>query len=78
MVIGTMTNLNLKVFHKLMLKDDKIKSIWKQQHPLKPFLDPSNFKTYDELKEKLNRTITGVRSTTTADKVDLPPQSTVV
>jgi hypothetical protein len=55
--------------------DEKIKSIWKQQHPLKPFLDPSNFKTYDELKEKLNRTITGVRSTTTADKVDLPPQN---
>ena len=54
--------------------DEKIKSIWKQQHALKPFLDPSNFKTYDELKEKLNRTITGVRSTTTADKVDLPPQ----
>ena len=55
--------------------DEKIKSIWKQQHALKPFLDPSNFKTYDELKEKLNRTITGVRSTTTADKVDLPPQN---
>jgi hypothetical protein len=54
--------------------DEKIKAIWKQQHALKPFLDPSNFKTYDELKEKLNRTITGVRSTTTADKVDLPPQ----
>ena len=54
--------------------DDEIKAIWKQQHPLKPFLDPSNFKSYDELKEKLNRTITGVRSTTTADKVDLPPQ----
>ena len=55
--------------------DEKIKAIWKTQHALKPFLDPSNFKTYDELKEKLNRTITGVRSTTTADKVDLPPQS---
>jgi hypothetical protein len=54
--------------------DEKIKSVWGQQHALKPFLDPSNFKTYDELKEKLNRTITGVRSTTTADKVDLPPQ----
>ena len=55
--------------------DEKIKSIWKQQHALKPFLAPDNFKTYDELKEKLNRTITGVRSTTTADKVDLPPQN---
>jgi len=55
--------------------DEKIKSIWKQQHALKPFLAPDNFKTYDELKEKLNRTITGVRSTTTADKIDLPSES---
>jgi hypothetical protein len=55
--------------------DEKIKSTWKQQHALKPFLAPDNFKTYDELKEKLNRTITGVRSTTTADKIDLPSES---
>ena len=41
--------------------DDEIKAIWEKQHPLKPFVDPSNFKTYDELKEKLNRRITGVR-----------------
>ena len=34
--------------------DEQIKSIWSSQHPLKPFLDPDNFKTYDELKEKLN------------------------
>jgi len=54
--------------------DEKIKQIWKSQHALKPFLDPSNFKSYDELKEKLNRTITGVRSATTVDKTDLPPQ----
>ena len=54
--------------------DEKIKEIWKSQHALKPFLDPSNFKTYDELKEKLNRTITGVRSASTVDKIDLPPQ----
>ena len=55
--------------------DDQIKTIWSTQHPLKPFLAPDNFKTYDELKEKLNRTITGVRSATTADKTDLPPQN---
>jgi hypothetical protein len=78
MVIGTMTNPSLRVFHQVESDDEKIKTIWKQQHALKPFLDPSNFKTYDELKEKLNRTITGVRSTTTADKVDLPPRSMVV
>jgi len=55
--------------------DDKIKSIWSTQHALKPFLAADNFKTYDELKEKLNRTITGVRSADTADKTDLPPQN---
>jgi hypothetical protein len=56
--------------------DDKIKAIWLKQYPLKPFVDPSNFKTYDELKEKLNRVITGTQSTATVDSVDLPPQTT--
>jgi hypothetical protein len=55
--------------------DDKIKDIWSKQHALKPFLAPDNFKTYDELKEKLNRVITGVRSAETVDKTDLPPKS---
>ena len=54
--------------------DSDIKAIWEKQYPLKPFVDPSNFKTYDELKEKLNRVITGTQSTTTVDEVDLPPQ----
>src|SRR5210317_334739 len=53
--------------------DDQIKAIWEKQHSLKQFVDPSNFKTYDELKEKLNRVITGSQSTVTADQVDLPP-----
>ena len=52
--------------------DDDIKAIWGKQHALKPFLDPSNFKTYDELKEKLNRVITGVRNGETVEKADLP------
>ena len=39
--------------------DDKIKSIWSTQHALKPFLAADNFKTYDELKEKLNRVLSG-------------------
>ena len=54
--------------------DNDIKAIWEKQYPLKPFVDPSNFKTYDELKEKLNRVITGTQTTTTVDEVDLPPQ----
>ena len=56
--------------------DDDIKAIWETQHPLKPFVDASNFKSYDELKEKLNRVLTGSRVTETVDNVDLPPQST--
>jgi hypothetical protein len=55
--------------------DERIKEIWKSQHALKPFLDPSNFKSYDELKEKLNRTITGIRSAGSVDNTDLPPQN---
>src|SRR5210317_1677614 len=55
--------------------DDKIKEIWSKQHALKPFLDPSNFKTYDELKEKLNRVITGDRNASTVENVSLPPQN---
>ena len=55
--------------------DDTIKGIWTKQYPLKPFLDPTNFKTYDELKEKLNRVISGTKSTDTVENVDLPPKS---
>ena len=55
--------------------DEKIKAVWKQQHALKPFVDPSNFKTYDELKEKLNRVITGDRNASTVENVNLPPQT---
>jgi len=53
--------------------DDKIKAIWAKQYALTPFLAPSNFKTYDELKEKLNRVITGTRNTATIESAELPP-----
>ncbi len=55
-------------------EDANIKAIWAKQYPLKPFVDPSNFKSYDELKEKLNRIIMGTRSTETVETVDLPQQ----
>lgn len=54
--------------------DDKIKEIWSKQYPLKPFLAPDNFKTYDELKEKLNRVIAGTRNAETVENTDLPPK----
>tara|TARA_A100001011_G_scaffold377547_1_gene441321 strand:- start:3136 stop:4029 length:894 start_codon:yes stop_codon:yes gene_type:complete len=56
--------------------DNSIKAIWAKQYALKPFVDPSNFKTYDELKEKLIRVISGTQNTTTVDKTDLPPKQT--
>ena len=55
--------------------DTKIKSIWQTQYPLKEFSDPSNFKSYDELKEKLNRTIMGSRTATDVSQTDLPPKT---
>ena len=70
MVIGTTTNLNLSVSQLKEADDQTVKAIWEKQYPLKPFVDPSNFKTYDELKEKLNR-ITGTQNTTTVDEVDI-------
>jgi len=53
--------------------DEKIKAIWSKQYALTPFLAASNFKSYDELKEKLNRVITGSRNADTVEDVDLPP-----
>ena len=56
--------------------DDDIKAFGQNNILFNPFVDPSNFKTYDELKEKLNRVIMGQRNTETVENVDLPPQST--
>lgn len=41
------------------LKDDdsELESIWKSEHSLQAFLEPSNFKSYDELKAKLNKVL---------------------
>ena len=41
----------------LLDDDDKLEKIWKKQHALKPFIDKSNFKTYDELKRKLTEVL---------------------
>ena len=60
---------------KLKDTDDEINKIWQSQYALKAFVDPSNFKSYDELKEKLNKTLTGQRSTESVEDIDLPPVS---
>lgn len=41
-----------------LLKDDeKLESIWKSEHSLQELLDPKNFKTYDELKKRLEKAL---------------------
>ena len=45
---------------KALLDDDKeLETVYKSQHSLKAFVEPTEFKTYDELKEKLHRILTG-------------------
>ena len=40
--------------------DDRLETLYNEKlHGLQEFVDPKNFKTYEELKEKLNRTLTG-------------------
>lgn len=55
--------------------DEKLEKLWKSQYSLKSFADPSNFKSYDELKQKLQDVLKGdVRgkapSTRTAEQID--------
>jgi hypothetical protein len=37
--------------------DDELESIWKTQYSLKEFVDVSNFKSYEQLQEKLTRVL---------------------
>ena len=53
--------------------DEAIEELWNKQFPLKPFLAAENFKSYDELKAKLDKVLSGVRSTGTAEDVAIPP-----
>ena len=53
--------------------DEAIEELWNKQFPLKPFLADENFKSYDELKAKLDKVLSGVRNTGTAEDVAIPP-----
>jgi len=41
----------------LLENDDKLKAIWEKEYSLKEFHNPSNFKSYDELKSRLIRVL---------------------
>lgn len=44
---------------KLNDNDDEMEKIWNKQYSLKDFTAPSNFKSYDELKTRLDAVLTG-------------------
>lgn len=37
--------------------DDYLESIYKKEYPLKPFVDPSNYKSFEELERRLNEVL---------------------
>ena len=39
--------------------DDKLEEVWKTQYPLSEFTSASNFKSYDELKKRLDMVLAG-------------------
>ena len=49
--------------------DEQLESVWKSQHSLQEFVNPTNFKTYEELQTKLNRVLglDGAAPSTTAE-----------
>ncbi len=38
-------------------EDDRLERIWKQEHSLQDFLDPKHFKSYNELKARLDKVL---------------------
>lgn len=59
----------------LMEDDDALEAVWKQEHSLQAFLDPKEFKSYDDLKARLNKAL-GLDGAVAAPKttaIDTPP-----
>ena len=57
--------------------DDELESIWNKQHSLQEFLDPKHFKSYEELKAKLEMVLSGSGSVSKAEDVDLEESAPV-
>jgi len=49
--------------------DEAIEAIWNKQHSLQEIVDPKNFKSYDELKKKLNMVLGAGATVGTAEQV---------
>ena len=51
--------------------DEAIEAIWSQQHSLAEIVDPKNFKSYDELKKKLDMVLGSTRTVPSASSVSV-------
>ena len=49
--------------------DDKLEEVWKSQYPLSEFTSASNFKSYDELKKRLDMVLAGTTTVGNATEV---------
>jgi hypothetical protein len=59
----------------LLEDDDALEKVWKSEHSLQEFIDPKNFKSYEDLKEKLNRVLSEdsfLAGSPKAENEDLP------
>ena len=50
--------------------DDDLNAIWKTQYSLQEFLAPTNFKSYDELKKRLDDVLSGTVTASAAAMMD--------
>ena len=51
--------------------EGRLKEVWGTQYPLSEFVDPANYKSYDELKPRLETVLGGTQPTTTAENTAL-------
>lgn len=54
--------------------DEKLETLWKREHSLKEFVNPSQFKSYDKIKERLNAVL-GERGEPPQREEDVIPES---
>ena len=52
-------------------EDDDLEAVWVKQYSLAEFLDPKNFKSYSELKTKLESVLTGAANAPRAEETQL-------
>lgn len=52
----------------LLDDDEKLESIYNQQHSLEAFVSPTQFKSYEQLKERLDKVLGTVQNFTTAEE----------